>query len=186
MAPRNGDVVVPRRRRRARASRADERDVIFEPFARGASANGSRGAGLGLAIARGFLEVNGGRLWLEPANGHGATFAFALPSVRGPGVSGARVLVVDDEPQILRALRAEAAERRLRRRHRGDREGGARAGGDAPAGGGHPRPAPAGRQRHRRRAASCARGRRRRSSSSRRSEKRRRRSRRSTPAPTTT
>jgi len=62
----------------------DERDVIFEPFARGSSANGSRGAGLGLAIARGFLEVNGGRLWLEPDEGHGATFAFSLPSVRGP------------------------------------------------------------------------------------------------------
>jgi two-component system sensor histidine kinase KdpD len=62
----------------------DERDVIFEPFARGLKANGSRGAGLGLAIARGFLEVNGGRLWLEPDDGHGATFAFALPSVRGP------------------------------------------------------------------------------------------------------
>jgi two-component system sensor histidine kinase KdpD len=63
---------------------AGERDAIFEPFARGSSANGSRGAGLGLAIARGFLEVNGGRLWLEPENGSGATFAFSLPSVKGP------------------------------------------------------------------------------------------------------
>jgi two-component system sensor histidine kinase KdpD len=63
---------------------AEDRDVIFEPFARGASSNGARGAGLGLAIARGFLEVNGGRLWLEPDNGRGATFAFALPSVGGP------------------------------------------------------------------------------------------------------
>ncbi|MFL5944479.1 MAG: ATP-binding protein [Gaiellaceae bacterium] len=61
-----------------------DRDVIFEPFARGASANGSRGAGLGLAIARGFLDVNGGRLWLEPSDGQGAAFAFALPSVKGP------------------------------------------------------------------------------------------------------
>jgi signal transduction histidine kinase len=58
--------------------------VIFEPFARGSTVNGANGAGLGLAIARGFLEVNGGRLWLEPDNGQGATFAFALPSVKGP------------------------------------------------------------------------------------------------------
>jgi two-component system sensor histidine kinase KdpD len=62
---------------------ADERDLIFEPFARGSSENGSRGAGLGLAIARGFVDVNGGRLWLEPDDGRGATFAFALPVVRG-------------------------------------------------------------------------------------------------------
>jgi two-component system, OmpR family, sensor histidine kinase KdpD len=64
---------------------SDDRDVIFEPFARGASANGSRGAGLGLAIARGFLEVNGGRIWLEPDDVRGATFAFALPSVSSVG-----------------------------------------------------------------------------------------------------
>jgi len=60
-----------------------QRDVIFEPFARGSRGNGSRGAGLGLAIARGFVDVNGGRLWLEPDAGHGATFAVALPVVRG-------------------------------------------------------------------------------------------------------
>jgi len=63
---------------------ADDRELIFEPFTRGASENGSRGAGLGLAIARGFLEVNGGRLWLEPDAGRGATFAFALPAVVTP------------------------------------------------------------------------------------------------------
>jgi K+-sensing histidine kinase KdpD len=79
----NGDVVF-RVADRGPGISANERDVIFEPFARGSRANRSRGAGLGLAIARGFLEVNGGRLWLEPDNGSGATFAFALPSVRGP------------------------------------------------------------------------------------------------------
>ena len=83
VAPRDGDVVF-RVADDGPGVSALERDVIFEPFARGSSANGSRGAGLGLAIARGFLEVNGGRLWLEPDDGHGATFAFALPAVRGP------------------------------------------------------------------------------------------------------
>ena len=83
VAGRNGDVVF-RVADEGPGVSSDERDVIFEPFARGTSANGSRGAGLGLAIARGFLAVNGGRLWLEPDDGHGATFAFALPSVRGP------------------------------------------------------------------------------------------------------
>ena len=83
VAPQNRDVVF-RVADEGPGIAADERDAIFRPFARGASVNGSRGAGLGLAIARGFLQVNGGRLWLEPANGRGATFAFSLPSVEGP------------------------------------------------------------------------------------------------------
>jgi K+-sensing histidine kinase KdpD len=80
---RNGDVVFRVGDAGPGVSSA-ERDAIFEPFSRGSDANGSRGAGLGLAIARGFLEVNGGRLWLEPDDGRGATFAFSLPSVKGP------------------------------------------------------------------------------------------------------
>jgi two-component system sensor histidine kinase KdpD len=83
VAPSNGDVVF-RVADEGPGVSAENREVIFQPFARGSTVNGSNGAGLGLAIARGFLEVNGGRLWLEPDNGHGATFAFALPSVKGP------------------------------------------------------------------------------------------------------
>jgi K+-sensing histidine kinase KdpD len=79
----NGEVVV-RVSDQGPGISADERELIFEPFTRGASANGSRGAGLGLAIARGFLDVNGGRLWVESEPGNGSTFAFALPAVGGP------------------------------------------------------------------------------------------------------
>ena len=42
------------------------------------------GAGLGLAIARGFAEANGGRVWAESRPGQGATFALALPVVEVP------------------------------------------------------------------------------------------------------
>jgi len=83
VAETNGQVVVHVVDRGPGIS-AHERELIFEPFTRGSSENGSRGAGLGLAIARGFLEVNGGRLWLEPDAGRGATFAFALPAVVTP------------------------------------------------------------------------------------------------------
>jgi two-component system sensor histidine kinase KdpD len=55
---------------------------IFEPFERG-RASGD-GAGLGLAIARGFAQANGGRVWAEPRNGRGAAFALALPARREP------------------------------------------------------------------------------------------------------
>ena len=59
-----------------------ELERIFEPFQRGS--RGSReqgGAGLGLAIARGFAEANGGRVWAESRHGQGATFVLALPLV---------------------------------------------------------------------------------------------------------
>ena len=51
---------------------------IFEPFQRGSERRGAR-RGLGLAIARGFAEANGGRVWAESRPGQGATFVLALP-----------------------------------------------------------------------------------------------------------
>jgi two-component system sensor histidine kinase KdpD len=56
-----------------------EAERIFEPFQRGTRTREVRGAGLGLAIARGFAEANGGRVWAESREGQGATFVLALP-----------------------------------------------------------------------------------------------------------
>ena len=61
-----------------------ERDRIFEPFHRIPGRADQRGAGLGLAIARGFAEANGGRLWAESRAGQGASFVLALPTVEQP------------------------------------------------------------------------------------------------------
>ena len=51
---------------------------VFEPFHREGGADGG-GAGLGLAIARGFIEANGGRLWAESLPDQGASFVCELP-----------------------------------------------------------------------------------------------------------
>ena len=55
---------------------------IFSPFQRGTGAETARGAGLGLAIAQGFAEANGGRITVESHEGQGATFLLALPLAR--------------------------------------------------------------------------------------------------------
>ena len=60
-----------------------ELDQVFEPFFRRAG-DARSGAGLGLAIARGFTEANGGRIWAESRLGQGATFAVALPLAAVP------------------------------------------------------------------------------------------------------
>ncbi len=59
---------------------------VFDRFYRGESSAGaarsdvrSRGAGLGLAIARGLVEAHGGRIWAEPGDPVGTIFAFAIP-----------------------------------------------------------------------------------------------------------
>jgi two-component system sensor histidine kinase KdpD len=57
-----------------------ERERIFTPFVRGE--NGTGGSGLGLAIVRGFIEANGGRVHVESARGHGASFVVELPLPR--------------------------------------------------------------------------------------------------------
>src|SRR5262249_60637910 len=63
---------------------AAEQERIFEPFHRSGRTDAA-GAGLGLAIARGFTEANGGRLWAESLEGQGAAFVLALPIVRAEG-----------------------------------------------------------------------------------------------------
>jgi two-component system, OmpR family, sensor histidine kinase KdpD len=63
-----------------------ETERIFDAFQRGTGSGQVRGAGLGLAIAEGFAEANGGRIWLESHTGQGATFVLALP--RGPAAAG--------------------------------------------------------------------------------------------------
>ena len=63
---------------------AAARDRIFDRFYRAASvADGAAGAGLGLSIAKGAVEANGGRLTLAASGAEGSTFRIALPRAAG-------------------------------------------------------------------------------------------------------
>lgn len=54
-----------------------ELETIFDRFYR--LARGDSGSGLGLAVARGIVELHGGRIWAERAMGRGAAFHIELP-----------------------------------------------------------------------------------------------------------
>jgi two-component system sensor histidine kinase KdpD len=56
-----------------------ERARMFEPFQRLGDRSSDAGAGLGLAIAKGFVDVTGGRLELDDTPGGGCTFSVIIP-----------------------------------------------------------------------------------------------------------
>lgn len=64
---------------------AEEHERIFLEFQQAQTNRGAgkpEGTGLGLALAKKFVEMHGGRIWVESDLGRGSTFAFSLPVAR--------------------------------------------------------------------------------------------------------
>jgi len=59
-----------------------QKEIIFERFRQGSEAHNRtyEGAGLGLSIAKAYVEMLGGKIWLESTPGDGSTFHFTLPN----------------------------------------------------------------------------------------------------------
>jgi two-component system, NtrC family, sensor kinase len=62
----------------------EDQEAIFEEFRQvGTAEKKVEGTGLGLALSRKFIELHGGRIWVESQLGTGSTFTFTIPLRRG-------------------------------------------------------------------------------------------------------
>ncbi len=96
----------------------EEQEKIFDRFYRADHplVQEVAGTGLGLPIAKAFVEMHGGEIWVESEPGQGSTFSFTLPLAERKReeeltplpvslAPSKQILVVEDEPDIAELIR---------------------------------------------------------------------------------
>jgi signal transduction histidine kinase len=62
----------------------EDQEAVFEEFRQvGTAEKKAEGTGLGLTLCRKFIELHGGRIWVQSQVGVGSTFTFTIPMRRG-------------------------------------------------------------------------------------------------------
>jgi len=90
----------------------EDLDRVFDRFVR--RDDGGTGTGLGLSIVRSLVDLQGGSIDVKTTAGDGTTFTVLLPAeptrsrqeAPRQAIRGKRVLVVDDEEEVARAIAA--------------------------------------------------------------------------------
>ena len=61
--------------------KAEDQPRLFEEFRQidGSTTRGYEGVGLGLALSKRLVELQGGQIWVESAAGAGSAFRFLIP-----------------------------------------------------------------------------------------------------------
>ncbi|MEI6137716.1 MAG: response regulator [Mariniphaga sp.] len=81
----------------------DRQSAIFERFVQAdiEDKKAQQGAGLGLTITKSYVEMLGGRIWVESEEGSGSTFYFTLPyTVHQNETSGVRIEKSNHETEV--------------------------------------------------------------------------------------
>jgi signal transduction histidine kinase/putative methionine-R-sulfoxide reductase with GAF domain len=83
-ASRDGDNVVVAVHDTGIGIAPEDQEAVFEEFRQVGRnyTNKQEGTGLGLALTRKFVELHGGRIWLESEPGKGSVFTFTIPAKR--------------------------------------------------------------------------------------------------------
>lgn len=84
VSPDEADLVLIEVGDTGRGIAPDHHELIFREFAQvdSSASRAHHGTGLGLTIARRFVELHGGRIWVESELGCGSRFFFTLPANR--------------------------------------------------------------------------------------------------------